>query len=429
MIEHPCLILYRSATGLEKALVDVGGGRLIVMDAEAIRDMWDPYRISDANLPTLAWAMQAQLWDDDWSNSTKREWIARQWEYQAIRGTRRAVEMALKIMGQDFVACRGYELLDLLVAPQGFFASPDLSKDEWDDWIRQMPELRISLARRTGKADGEFYVLDGFAGDNHVGRDSGSELYGRRVVLRWPGRPDVELGMLETIFDEHGQVDRISLPGDAGAAFLAGLDFVDDARFVNGDAVKPQFYSFRLDPSYDHLTSLLHLSTITAGLRPIDVQFERVTETGWGNHSWFINDFVPEYFVGPNDAAELIIDRIFLLLPGTISPIGAGISFADVDRVGWPPYNAELLVDLCTVQHARYSWIANDTAPGESFAVPDDWSDFDRALRALKGPGSATCLRDKIMVDFDSMRPLQFRDPIYYEPWTLFGEHRRNWLN
>lgn len=58
-------LIYRAATGLEKALADVDGERLTALYAEAVRDVWDPWAISAENLPILAWSMQARLWDDD----------------------------------------------------------------------------------------------------------------------------------------------------------------------------------------------------------------------------------------------------------------------------------------------------------------------------------------------------------------------------
>jgi len=430
VIDHPCLILYRSATGLERALVDIGGGRITLIPAERVRDMWDPWRISAENLPVLAWSMQAQLWEDAWPDHTKREWIAQQWLYQSLRGSRRGIEMALRIMGRDFTG--GYDLLDVMTAPQGFYASPGLTRDEWDVWVRQMPELRIQLAHRTGIADGEWYVLDSFVGENHAGRNDGRELWGRRVILRWPGRPDQDLGMVEwvTETEERETVDfeRVSIPGRAGAAFLAGEDFVTDDRFVDADELAPQIVSFRLDGSYEHSTSLLHLSTLVPGLVPIDVQFERVSDVGWGDHFWYVNDFVPEYFAdsGREDAA-LLADRIFLLDPNVATPMTQGISFAGVDRVDYPPYNAELLIDLRTHEPGP-AWIVDEVTSGDGFAIPDDWADFDRAMRALKGPGASTSLRDMIMADFDVRHPLRMAEPIFVDPFTRFGDHRQSWL-
>jgi len=39
-------------------------------------NMWDPRNISPENLPVLAWAMQAQPWDEAWPEETKRQWVA-----------------------------------------------------------------------------------------------------------------------------------------------------------------------------------------------------------------------------------------------------------------------------------------------------------------------------------------------------------------
>ena len=52
-------LIYRASSGLEKAMADVDGERLIGTYAEIIRDQWDPYRISYNNLPYLAYAQGA----------------------------------------------------------------------------------------------------------------------------------------------------------------------------------------------------------------------------------------------------------------------------------------------------------------------------------------------------------------------------------
>src|SRR5262245_3434853 len=54
IIEHPgASLLYRHATGLERAMADVDGYRLIDIYAEAVIDVWDPYKIS-LNQPALS---------------------------------------------------------------------------------------------------------------------------------------------------------------------------------------------------------------------------------------------------------------------------------------------------------------------------------------------------------------------------------------
>ena len=103
IIQYPgAKLLYRSATGLEKAMADVDGERLIGTYAEIIADQWDPYRISYNNLPYLGYAMGVMLWEEGWTESTQREWIERQFEYKSLRGTQAGIEMALNYCGRDF---------------------------------------------------------------------------------------------------------------------------------------------------------------------------------------------------------------------------------------------------------------------------------------------------------------------------------------
>lgn len=430
-IEHPCRVLYGAATGLERSLVDVGGGRIIDIPAEKIIDMWDPWAISEENLPLLAWAMQARMWESDWTSHTKREWTAYQWHFQALRGTYAGIEMALKYMGRDFTG--GYNLLEALTAPQGFFAAQDLTKEEWDAWIRRMPQVRIKLAHGYGKADGEFFAAhepnatDGFADVFAAGVDDGPALYGRRAVLRRPGQPDQELKLVEwtTKTETRQTVDfeQVCIPGNAGATFVADDDCADDDRYTDSELQPPKLYSFRLDGSYDHVSSQLHLSTISPGLEPIDVQFERDSDIGWGDSHFFGGDFADNFFAdNGRDAYEMLADRVYLLDPTIAAPLMDGVSFADVDRVDYPPYQAELLIDLKT-KEAGPAFFSDESAPEEAFAIADDFADFDRALRATV---ASKAFRDRALDDFEICHPLRFGDAV--TETTKFGDQPRSWL-
>lgn len=436
VIERPgSKVLYPAATGLEKAMADVDSERVIRIPDWKIQDMWDAYEIDLENLPILAWGMQARMWEDGWTESTKREWTAEQWKFQALRGTRAGIEMALKFMGRDFTG--GYDLLEVLTAPQGFYASPDLTKDEMDAWIRQMPQIRIKLAHGYGVADGEFYVgnvtnaTEGFSEFNHAARDDGWQLYGRRAVLRRPGQQDQDLGMVEweTRTENRQTIDfiTVSIPGKAGSAICAEDIAVNDDQFADGDELAPQLFSIRRDGSYDHVSSQLHLSMLTPGLEPINVQYDRDSDIGWGNSFIFDGDLCEDdgtgcYADNGRDAFEMLADRIYLLDPTIAAPLMAGTSFVGVDRVDYPPYHAELLVDLITKDRLP-SWYASETALVDTFVVPEDLDDFDRALRATV---ASKALRDKVGDDFAVTHPLAWGDVIKQE--TRFGDQPRSWL-
>ena len=145
-------VLYRAATGLEKAMADVDAYRLTATYAELIQDQWDPFAISEHNLPYLGWAMGANLWESSWSTSTKRVWTAQQFQFKALRGTPEAFKMALEPSN--------YDVTDMIRPSQGFWASPDMTTDEWNAWIKQMPELRIFYAKREGKRGVDEFFCD-----------------------------------------------------------------------------------------------------------------------------------------------------------------------------------------------------------------------------------------------------------------------------
>jgi hypothetical protein len=118
----------------------------------------------------------------------------------------------------------------------------------------------------------------------------------------------------------------------------------------------------------------------------------------------------------------MLADRIYLIDPAVAVPMTDGVSFVGVDRVGFPPYHAELMVDLIT-REAWPAWFAGETAAAESFAAPDDLSDFNRAMRAIV---AGKALRDRVLADFAVVHPLAFGDPV--RETTTFAEHRPSLL-
>lgn len=465
-IEHPgALTLYAAASGLEKALADVDAERLVGIYAEAIIDVWNPWAISLVNLPFLAWAMGVGLWEEGWSEATKREWVARQWEFKALRGTENGIAMALDFVGRGFTT-NSYKLLQAVTPPQGFYASPSLTKEQWDAWIRLMPQLRVKFASYVGDADDEFFAEhkehdliegqtgvggDGFCNCHFVGHDDGWELYGRKAVIRYADGSETDLKIVEwidtTVSKPATLIGRASTvetaasesgfwaePEDesliAGTVGSGGYGFVGEDCFVGFDLKEPTIYSYRIDTSYDHVTSILHLDYLTPSLDPIDVRYERDSDVGTDDLFFFADaDFCADpndhSFVGDgSEAAEMLADRIYLYDPAVAAPMMRGISFAGIDRVGMPAYHADLLVDLGTKEEAP-SFFDDDGFAAEAFAGVEDGSHIDRACRAIC---AAKAFRDKISVSFESTSPLVAHDLATSDEQTSFGEQRRTIL-
>jgi hypothetical protein len=108
--------------------------------------------------------MGVNLWEDGWREHTQREWTARQWEFQSLRGTPAGIAMALDFIGRDFTPGRpGYRLVEYVAPPQGFYASPKITPRN-ERLIRQMPELRVTPRKARHCEFGRMDCHDGFAG-------------------------------------------------------------------------------------------------------------------------------------------------------------------------------------------------------------------------------------------------------------------------
>jgi phage tail P2-like protein len=453
-------LLYRSASGLEKSMADVDGERLIGTYAEIIIDQWDPYKISVNNLPYLGYAMGVMLWEDGWSESTQREWVAHQFEYKSLRGTQAGIEMALNYTGRDFTG--GYYIVQAMRPPQCFFASPSMSKEAYDFWIHLLPEVRITFEEGVGW-DGVdvMYVRDGGVND-FVGLDDGEALYGRKAYLRIRGvdKPIQIYSFTKTI-NGVASVDfeQVAIPGLAGPAYMTE-DFVNDEQFVCAETIKPQLVTIRVDGSYNHEQSQLHLDTVLPGLEPIDVRYERESDIGWGNSFFFVGDwsdsrsllpgdeFHPDHELPdtiprpthpiilpptpPNtipypvppvpivyyadagyDAARMLADRIFLYDPDIVGTITGGISYVGVDYVSWPAYTADLMIDMNTDDDV-WSWFGDEgfVTDDNYFASEPDLRDFDRSNRAVV---TSQALRDRVRVAYDPTRLIELRERAYNE--------------
>jgi len=454
-------LLYRSASGLEKAMADVDGERLIGTYAEIIHDQWDPYKISYNNLPYLGYAQGVLLWEEGWSESTQREWVARQFEYKSLRGTQAGIELALKYSGRDFTG--GYEVVQAIRPPQAFFASPSMDKAAYDFWIHLMPSIRITFEEGIGWDGVDVLYSDKGGVNDFVGLDDGEALHGRKAYLRIRGKDyPLQIYTFTKTIEGVASVDfeQIALPGQAGLAIMTE-DFVNDERFVCAEAIVPRLVTVRIDGSYSHEQSQLHLDMVLPGLEPIDVRYERNSDIGWGNSFFFVGDWSdsrnvthpndlphpdhelpdtiprPEHPIvlpptPPNtvpypvppvpivyyadagyDAARMLADRIFLYDPDIVATITGGISYVGVDYVSWPAYTADLMIHL----HADddwWSWFGDEgfVTDDNYFASGIDLSDFDRANRAVV---TSQALRDRVRVAYDPTRLIELRERAYTE--------------
>lgn len=421
MAEFATLLPKDSSDPWEYAIEEASGERWKNVDADLIRRFKDPWPCPEHLLNFLAFERSVDIWDETWPVWKKRSVIASAPADHRIKGTeagtRRYVEIA------------DGELLQVVTPPEGFFAAPDLSKDELDAHISKHPKVRITLARGTSTApvmDGA-YCDDGFVDEATTGVDDGPSLWGRRAYIVQNGeQTPLQLTRLVTDGEERTGVvtERIVTPGLATAESFAG-EIGADVGFADGWDKPPRFYTVSLDQAYSHEESRLELSMLTVGFVPRDTRYVRESLTGNGSGHAFEGDFADCGFAGRNDGGELLADVLRLYDPAIPSPVTAGGGFASVNRVGMAHHTAEMLIDW-RVNHIPHSGVIADLSfAGEDPAAPEDAARRNFLLDAV---ASSKRLSDRIGVTFQTRRARTLGDGIPLDGSVRLGDTVKNVL-
>jgi phage tail P2-like protein len=393
MIENPgSAVLHPAATGLEKAMADTDAVRLMAIYAEAIIDVWDPYRVSLENLPYLAWAMGVNLWDDAWREITKRTWTARQWEFKSLRGTAAGIRMAVDYVGRD-VSPFGYQVLAFTTPPQQVFSGPTLTREEREAWLATLPQIRVWRIREQGSAgprkaflgsasSGAFHARRCFLDGNNAAIES-SALQRLRRRARYIER-GVETAITVTEFGNYWRVHLRSVEDSKV--------FCDRPIYI-GHAVRRRFYIPTTAPqrliTVWPTPRLSWRSPVWPTMEPIAAEPERIVERGTWHHQAFCDRPMRggslahrPHFV-PTDAWRRIYDRFAINDGSGDVARRRPVQFMGRGYYGWPKYTE--WVRLSLRNRRRFSVFSGSPmrARGRRFFLPHDGTPVKRAKRAV----------------------------------------------
>ena len=401
-------------TKWERAVEQTSGERWLAVDPDIVRRSKDPWACPEHLLNFLAFERSVDIWDEAWDVPKKRAVIASAPADHRIKTTQAGIERYLEIAGA--------KLLQAVTAPEGFFASPDLTRQEWDAYIALHPKVRITLAEGAGiwLAPEGVFADHAFADVDFVSIDDGPVLRGRRAYLVKDG-VETPLQLATVVTSDTVAtttiIERVTVPGH-GAAYAFDGEFFADDSFADAWDDPPRSYTYALDRQYVHSESRLELTAVPAGYLPRDTRFVRESLTGAGGPYMFAGDFCEEGFAGDNDGGLLLADVIHLLDPAVSIPHTSGMSFADHNRVGFPAGHAELLVDWQET-HIDQTYIVSDHSfAGEDHAAGDDTARRDFLLDAIV---SSKKLSDRIGVTFQTMRERTLADGYRLDQSTPLG--------
>jgi phage tail P2-like protein len=409
IIDNPgSQVLFPSATGLEKAMADVDAERLIRIYAEAIIDVWDPYKIAARNLPYLAWAMGVNLWEDDWRELTKRTWTARQWEFKSKRGTAAGLRMAVDYIGRD-VSPFGYQVTKLTTPPQRVYSGPSLTREEREAWLADMPQLRVWRiqergvagfwkvfygGRGTGRQHDARFCLGGVE-DNPVARAITPTTAIERLKRR--ARWIVHGEETDITVSEFGTYWRLRLRGVEDSKVFVGRPFGLRRFYIPSDAAKRLITIMPKD-------RLSWRSPVWASLEPVTAEPERIMIGGMRRHSVFSGGSDPTMqvtmggplggssYYAPSDAWARVFER-YAINDGSAELLKRRpVQFMGTGRYGFPKYTAWVGVSL----RSKRKWAVFDGVPFNRFFLPHDPTPVKRVKAAVQ---ASKKIADRILLE------------------------------
>jgi phage tail P2-like protein len=414
-------LLPPGSTAIEYALEGSVGARIAALDPAAIARAKDPWTCPEEVLHFLAFEHSVDVWDDAWPAWKKRSVIATALRDHRLKGT----EAGLR----RFVEIADAELVQTATPPQGFFASPDLTKAQWDELLAKHPRVRITYARGRGQYEAPDGVFAGQAAADQAcaSPDHGRALIGRRAwLVQGETATPLQLSTIERSTTRRAAtvIERVSLPGKTANSVVAGGTFAGDA-FVDAWDQAPRFYSYALSRDYIHEESRLSITTVPLGFEPRDIRFRRESDRGSRDHAWFVGDPVGAYAATTDRGGELLADVLHLHDPAIAAPQVAGLSFVGHARVGMPHHQAEALVDWRQKVQPGSAIFANVAFAGHAPAAPEDPSRRAFLLRAIAASSRAT---DRVQVTFQTRRERTLGDGLRLNAAARLGSSIANHL-
>lgn len=431
-ISYGSQVLYAASSGLEKAMIDADAPRITGIDAEAIVDSWDPYNCPLPLLPYLAWAMGVTFWNDQWSEATKRAWVAVQWQFKALRGTDAGISMAVDFAGRD-VSPNGYFVRKFITAPQGQYPSPGITSAAQEAWLASLPQVRTYLFNKFGQglAD-EFYIANSFIGtDSWDGQsfmtpNTAKTRLGKEAVWNVNGVDVANVGVLD-----FGNYFQLQMPGTASIEeFYIDQSWLGtDDDLYDGTAYCTPNEAWKQLVTISPLTEAPYRIAVGPQYQAVEAQPELTVIPGVAGYDVFCGSNLfphdgagvfmspavvpgigtqlrnpqtlpvfPSFFL-PSTADLRIFYRYSVYDPDDLPTGGTqGTMFCGVGWFDYPPFTVEIDVFMAGTRCSQECSVDDFIAPVSRYTMPQNNSDITYvagAIEAARGLTQLTLLQPK----------------------------------
>ena len=399
-------VLPPNATPFERAFDAVSADRWNALDVEVVQRFSDPWNCPAHMLNFLAYERSVDIWDVEWPEDKKRSVIASAPANHRKKGTLGGV--------RRYVEIAGGEIVQTVTPPEGVYAAPDLSTDQWQTYLDRQPRLRIKLARGTDTwtAPLGHFADHAYSDEDCVDINKGAHLRARQAVLRErKGAVDqlIQLRRVETNAEARTGVvyEQVIRPADDPLAIFADDGFFSEL-FAEADEVAQRTYSYAIDRSYLHREAEAFLDTVPVGYRPRDTRYYRESDLAPAGEGLFSDDALSaDMYVTADIADELVADVLYLHNPEVNAPlVDGGNSYADHCRSDFPLFTSHMIIRL-DEKGAHDDTYAGSAFVGEMSATGEVDAARDRVSRSIR---SSKSLRDQILYTHQTLRPRTLAD-------------------
>jgi len=336
MFDAPSL-LPPNATPFETALSVAAHPNQVTQDGiDVIRQQWNPATIPAKFLPWLAWALDVPIWDSKWPDEKKRRVIADSFNMHRLRGTLPGFQAILKWLDS--------KVIHTVTPPAAFFASPSLTLEERNAFLRKYPEVRWYRFRNRGKRKSASFLGYCFAGAMYPHKTDAIERIGERAFLLKDGKetPIVDY-TLETQYTKRTAIDTkqiaLTIRTKLGT-FCGGFP-----QFLIDTHSHQRVFTVKLERPYLEGTEILRKTVLNPGLEPATIRYDVVAEKGLKKAGLFCGQ--PLFgTLAPSTAYLRLYRSVRLFDPSVPVTRRGATTFLGAARLGMPAFHGEAWVSI-----------------------------------------------------------------------------------
>jgi hypothetical protein len=385
-------ILPKSASAYERVL-GLNVERLLELDTDRIRNLWNPWTCDADDLPYLAWALSVDVWDTRWPLTKKRSVVANALKHHRIKGTQAGIETYLGLVDTKVV--------QTITPGVKLFSGPSLTREQREAWLSKLPQIRIYRAYSRGTPGSRLF--------------SGGQLQSRFREGRFP-QPSEAAKRLRPRVDwvvNDAATDATVLPLDVNT-YQIFINTKDQGSIFSNQSPKRKRF-FLPSKAAKRILTVTPVSTspwrtaIGPTLTPISSEPELVAQRHQAGPGVFTGTRPKKHILVPSRARFHLYQR-FAVDDGSAPAKRPSIRFSGVGRYGYPGHKAELTLQLRAPIDTRKARIGGQPTAAQRFLMPHNGEPLRRAKAAIV---ASKRLSDKIVVRTDTSRGITAGLPFY----------------